>query len=60
MQEVILNYVFVILVDMARPVRRIFKRGVLIAATGDLQRGGLGAQPSDADESSIFCCLRVA
>ena len=44
----------------SRPVRRIFKRGVLIAATGDLQRGDQGAQPSDADESSISCYLRVA
>ena len=43
-----------------RPICRIFKRGVLIAATGDLQCGGLGAQPPDADESSISCYLSVA
>ena len=37
-----------------------FQKGVLIAATGDLQHEGLGAQPPDADESSISCYLRVA
>ena len=37
-----------------------FQKGVLIAATGDLHRGGLGAVPPDADESSISRYLRVA
>ena len=37
-----------------------FQKGALIAATGDLQCKGLGAQPPDADESSISCYLRVA
>ena len=40
-----------------RPVRRISKRGVLIAALDDPRRGGLGAQPPDADEILICHCL---
>ena len=40
-----------------RPVRRISKRGFLIVALDDPRRGGLGAQPPDADESLICHCL---
>ena len=40
-----------------RPVRRIFKRGVLLEAVDNLSCGSLGAQPPAADEGVIIDIL---